>query len=381
VIEWQIRKRIGRERMPENTFIQEYKEIIEKAIRASEKAKREGFLALKDLIEPLSSSQNEGSTFYEGKVIKKDIFEFGLQLIADGENKRFIEKILTNLVNLETDNKIKLLKTIEKDAILAIQEGMETRLLKLLLDSYVDIIAEAIAELGLNINPRHILHFMDQEYPPIFALILASLDEYKAALILQNLPPLLRNDVAYRITKIDKISSEQLRRIIEGLKTAIRVLERMQSSQDSEGDIAIAGGVECIIEIFDLVDRSVEKQIIQTLEEKDPELAEEIKDRMFVFEDIVMFDDRSIQRVLRDVDFNELARALKSVDTVVQDKVFRNISKDAASILKEDMENMGPVRLREVEEAQKNIVSIIRRLEENGEIYIAPRPGEDVMVI
>ncbi|MBE6360620.1 MAG: flagellar motor switch protein FliG, partial [Treponema bryantii] len=123
-----------------------------------------------------------------------------------------------------------------------------------------------------------------------------------------------------------------------------------------------------------------EKSIIESLEEDDPDLAEEIKKRMFVFEDIVMLDDRAIQKVLRDVDQQELAKALKSVDTEVQDKIFRNMSKRAASMLREDMEFMGPIRVKDVEEAQQKIVSNIRRLQDNGDIVIA-RSGEDELVV
>jgi flagellar motor switch protein FliG len=155
---------------------------------------------------------------------------------------------------------------------------------------------------------------------------------------------------------------------------------RKKLSTLSSEDYTAAGGVESIVEILNLVDRSSEKQIIESLEEDDPDLAEEIKKRMFVFEDIVMLDDRAIQKVLREVDTQELAKALKSVDTEVQDKIFRNMSKRAASMLKEDMEFMGPVRLKDVEEAQQKIVSTIRRLEDAGEIVIA-RSGEDELVV
>ncbi|MDY5764903.1 MAG: FliG C-terminal domain-containing protein, partial [Treponema sp.] len=147
----------------------------------------------------------------------------------------------------------------------------------------------------------------------------------------------------------------------------------------SSEDYTAAGGVESVVEILNLVDRSSEKAIIESLEEEDPDLAEEIKKRMFVFEDIVMLDDRAIQKVLRDVDTQELSKALKSVDAEVQDKIFKNMSKRAAAMLKEDMEFMGPVRLKDVEEAQQRIVSTIRRLEDSGDIVIA-RAGEDELV-
>jgi flagellar motor switch protein FliG len=165
----------------------------------------------------------------------------------------------------------------------------------------------------------------------------------------------------------------------EVLREVERVLEKKLSTLSSE-DYTAAGGVESIVDILNLVDRSTEKTIIESLEEEDPELAEEIKKRMFVFEDIVLLDDRAIQKVLREVDTTELAKALKAVDSEVQDKIFRNMSKRAATLLKEDMEYMGPVRLKDVEESQQKIVSIIRKLEEQGEIVVA-RAGEEEMVV
>ena len=163
------------------------------------------------------------------------------------------------------------------------------------------------------------------------------------------------------------------------LREVERVLEKKLSTLSSE-DYTIAGGVENIVEILNMVDRSTEKTIIESLEEEDPELAEEIKKRMFVFEDIVLLDDSAIQKVLREVDTAELAKALRGVEAEVQDKIFRNMSKRAASLLKEEMEYMGPVRLKDVEETQQKIVSIIRKLEDQGEIVVA-RSGEDEMVV
>ena len=220
-------------------------------------------------------------------------------------------------------------------------------------------------------DPAHLLNFIQQEYPQTIALILAYLEPGKAAIILQNLPEEMQPEVSKRLATMDRTSPDVLREVE-------RVLEKKLSTLSSE-DYTAAGGVESIVEILNLVDRSSEKAIIESLEEEDPDLAEEIKKRMFVFEDIVMLDDRSIQKVLREVDTQELAKALKSVDTEVQDKIFRNMSKRAASMLKEDMEFMGPVRLTDVEEAQQKIVSTIRRLEEKGDIVIA-RSGEDELV-
>jgi flagellar motor switch protein FliG len=221
-------------------------------------------------------------------------------------------------------------------------------------------------------DPAHLLNFIQQEHPQTIALILAYLEPAKASVILQNLPDEIQSEVARRIATMDRTSPDVLREVE-------RVLEKKLSTLSSE-DYTAAGGVESIVEILNLVDRSSEKTIIEALEDEDPDLAEEIKKRMFVFEDIVMLDDRAIQKVLREVDTQELAKALKSVDTEVQDKIFRNMSKRAAGMLKEDMEYMGPVRLKDVEEAQQKIVSIIRHLEDTGEIVIA-RSGEDELVV
>ncbi|MDR1219304.1 MAG: flagellar motor switch protein FliG [Treponema sp.] len=221
-------------------------------------------------------------------------------------------------------------------------------------------------------DPAHLLNFIQQEHPQTIALILAYLEPNKASVILQNLPHEVQSDVARRIATMDRTSPEVLREVE-------RVLEKKLSTLSSE-DYTAAGGVPSIVEILNLVDRASEKQIIESLEDEDPELAEEIKKRMFVFEDIVMLDDKAIQKVMREVDGQELAKALKSVDQEVQDKIFRNMSKRASGMLKEDMEFMGPVRLKDVEEAQQKIVSIIRKLEDSGEIVVA-RAGEDELVV
>jgi len=221
-------------------------------------------------------------------------------------------------------------------------------------------------------DPMHLLNFIQTEHPQTIALILAYLEPQKASIILSSLPHEIQSDVAKRIATMDRTSPETLREVE-------RVLEKKLSTLSSE-DYTAAGGVESIVEILNLVDRSTEKVIIESLEEEDPELAEDIKKRMFVFEDIVMLDDRAIQKVLREVDVSEMAKALKSVDTEVQDKIFRNMSKRAATLLKEDMEYMGPIRMKDVEESQQKIVSIIRKLEEQGEIVVA-RAGEDELVV
>jgi len=221
-------------------------------------------------------------------------------------------------------------------------------------------------------DPAHLMNFIQQEHPQTIALILAYLEPAKASIILSQLPGEIQSDVAKRIATMDRTSPDVLREVE-------RVLEKKLSTLSSE-DYTAAGGVDSIVDILNMVDRSTERQIIETLEEDDPELAEEIKKRMFVFEDIVMLDDKAIQKVLREVDTQELSKALKSVDSEVQDKIFRNMSKRAASLLKEDMEFMGPTRRKDVEEAQQKIVAVIRKLEEAGEVVIARSGEEDVLV-
>jgi flagellar motor switch protein FliG len=221
-------------------------------------------------------------------------------------------------------------------------------------------------------DPNRLLLFIQQEHPQVIALVLSYLEPYKSSIILKNLPDEVQSEVSRRIACMDRVSPEILREIE-------RVLEKKLATMSSE-DYFASGGVESIAEIFNLLDRSSEKKIFENLEDEDPELAEEIKKRMFVFEDIVMLGDQDIQRTIREVDSREIVKALKSVDSEVQDKIFRNMSKLAASMLKKDMERIGPIRLKDVEESQQKIVSIIRNLGEKGEIVIA-RAGEDELVV
>ncbi len=220
-------------------------------------------------------------------------------------------------------------------------------------------------------DPAQLLNFIQNEHPQTIALILSYLDPVKAAQILSSLQASIQPDVARRIAKMDRTSPEVLREVE-------RVLERKLSTLSNE-DYTMAGGIEAIVEVLNNVDRGTEKSIIEALEEEDPVLAEEIKKKMFVFEDIVLLDDKAIQKVLRELDNQDLAKSLKAVDTEVQEKIFKNMSKRAAALLREDMEFMGPIRLKDVEEAQQKIVNIIRKLEEEGEIVVA-RAGEDELV-
>ncbi|MDX6152464.1 MULTISPECIES: flagellar motor switch protein FliG [Marinococcus] len=221
-------------------------------------------------------------------------------------------------------------------------------------------------------EPSQVLNFIQNEHPQTIALVLSYLEPGQAGQILSELPETQQTDVARRIAKMDRTSPE----IVSEVEA---VLEQKLSTSVTQ-DYTEAGGIESVVEVLNGVDRSTEKIILESLEQEDPELAEEIKKRMFVFEDVVALDNRSIQRVVRDVNNDDLQLALKVASEQVKEVVFQNMSQRMAETFQEEMEFMGPVRLRDVEEAQSRIVGIIRRLEETGEIVIARGGGDDVIV-
>lgn len=219
-------------------------------------------------------------------------------------------------------------------------------------------------------DPSNLANFLRNEHPQTIALVMAYLKPYQAAQVLGSLPLNVRTDVIRRIALMDRTSPEVIREVE-------RILEKNLSSVMTQ-ELTTAGGVNSVVEILNNVDRSSEKSILESMEKDDPDLATEIKNKMFVFEDITQLDDRSIQQVLREVDTKELSLALKGVSEEVQQKVLKNMSKRAADMLAEDMEFMGPVRLKDVEASQQRIVRVIRSLEDAGEIIIAR--GETQMI-
>lgn len=222
-------------------------------------------------------------------------------------------------------------------------------------------------------DPRHLLDFIRREHPQTIALILANLESDSASVILSELPPENQIDVVLRLANMDKTSPEVLKQIEQ-------VLEKRVSAVFAQ-EVSSMGGAKAVAEILNRVDRNTEKKIFQTLEEIEPELAEQIKRLMFTFEDMVLVDDRGIQRVLKEVDQRDLALALKASGEDVSSKVFKNMSERAAAITRQEIEYLGPVRLRDIEDAQLRIVSITRRLEESGEIIIAGRGGSDEIIV
>ena len=221
-------------------------------------------------------------------------------------------------------------------------------------------------------DPLQILAFVQNEHPQTIALIVSYMEPKQAAQVMGGLPPKLQAEVAKRIATMERVTPDVLREVE-------RVLERKVSTILSQ-DFTIAGGIDALVAIVNNADRATERNIMERLEEEDPELAEEVKKRLFVFEDILGMDDRSLQRVLRDVDMKDVALALKGASEALREKFFKNMSKRAAEMLKEDMEYMGPVRVRDVEEAQQKIVNVIRALEDAGEIVIA-RGGEEELIV
>jgi len=221
-------------------------------------------------------------------------------------------------------------------------------------------------------DPAQVLSFIQDEHPQTIALVLAYMPITSASDILTKLTPELRADVASRIALMDQTPPEVIRRVEQVLEKKLSTVANQEMTQ--------AGGPKALVDLLNRVDRATERLILDSLEENNPELAETVKNMMFVFEDILTLDDRAIQAIMREVDTKELATALKGTNPDVQNKVFKNMSERATGMLKEEMEFMGPVRLRVVEEAQQKIVGIIRRLEESGELVIGRSGEEDVLV-
>jgi len=221
-------------------------------------------------------------------------------------------------------------------------------------------------------DSAQVLNFIQNEHPQTIALILSYIDPKRSAQILAALPIELQKSIIARIANMGITSPEYI-------KETERILEKKLSSM-SFGDMTSAGGMDSLIKILNSVDRGTERHLLEALEETDAELVEEIRKRMFVFEDIVKLSDQAIQRVLKEIDNRDLALALKGATAEVEKVIFSNISTRLKEMIKEDIEMMGPVRVRDVEEAQQKIVAVIRQLDEAGEIIIQRNGEEDLLV-
>ncbi len=223
-----------------------------------------------------------------------------------------------------------------------------------------------------NADVRQLVTFLKDEHAQIIALVLAHLPAGQSAEVLSGFAPEQQAEVAHRIATMDRTSPEMVRLVEEELG-------RRMGSILAHQDMSTAGGVEALVEIINRSPRPTERSILEWLDSTDPELADQVRSQMFVFEDIVTIDDRSLQLVLREVEANDLATALKGVRPDVQDKIKRNLSERAAENLTEEIEMLGPVRTRTVEEAQAKVVGVIRTLEEQGVLTIS-RGGDDDFV-
>ena len=220
---------------------------------------------------------------------------------------------------------------------------------------------------------ENLLTFIQEEHPQTIALIVCHLPHHKAAEIMAGLPLQKQIEVIKRIANMEQTNPEVIKEVERGLESRLSSM-LMQSMEK-------AGGIPTVAEILNLADRATEKSIMEGLEAEDPELVEEIRRLMFVFEDVLKVDDKGIQGILKEIDNDELALALKTASTELQNKIFKNMSERAAALIKEDMQYMGPVRVSDVESAQQRIVDIVRRLEDSGEIMISGRGGESDLVV
>ncbi|BBO88300.1 flagellar motor switch protein FliG [Desulfosarcina ovata] len=220
-----------------------------------------------------------------------------------------------------------------------------------------------------SIPPDLLNQLIQNEHPQTISLVVAHIEPHIASEVMSLLPDELKADVAYRIANLDKVASGMLEEI-ENVFEEILANKETSTSQK-------AGGVPRLAEILNMIDSSATEQIIEEIEEDDPELAEKIRQNMFVFDDLVLVDDRGLQKVLRSVESQELAVALKAATNEVKEKIFRNMSQRAAEILKEEMEVSGAVRIKDVTDAQQKVTKIVQDMERKGELVISGRGGEE----
>jgi flagellar motor switch protein FliG len=215
--------------------------------------------------------------------------------------------------------------------------------------------------------------FIQDEHPQTIALVLSHLPATRAAEVLANLPTSKQLEVVTRVANMDNTSPEIVKEVEKGLE--------MRLSGLMEQTFQKCGGVESVAAILNLADRGTEKSILEALEVEDPDLVDQIRRLMFVFEDILLVNDKGIQSVLKEIENEDLALALKTATPELKEKIFRNMSERASQMIKEDMEFMGPVRISDVEGAQQRIVDVVRRLEDAGEIIVSGRGGEKEMIV
>lgn len=290
----------------------------------------------------------------------------------DGITPEMREKVLEEFHQMAVAQKYILQGGVDY-ARQALEAAMGARRAKEILEKVQSSIRTTGFSLLQDVDPAQLVNFIQKEHPQTIALLLAHMDASMSAPILSALPQELQVDVTTRLATMQSVSPDVLSQVEEVLATQMKSL--------FGGNVSEVGGVKFVAEMLNQVDRGAEKNILGNLERENPELATEIKNLMFVFEDIMLLDDKGIQRMLKEVDTKELALALKGASDTVGDKFFKNMSSRASEMMKEDMSFMGPVRVKDVEAAQQRIVDIVRRLEDDGEIIISGRGGDDEIVV
>ena len=243
-----------------------------------------------------------------------------------------------------------------KSIVDKISEGKEYRSLSLLDD----------------IDPKMVTDIIRNEHPQTIALILSHLSPEKSGTILPNLPDELRAEVILRISRLDVVPPEVINDVAEMLESEVKSMGNTGGHQ--------LGGIKAVADILNQMDRATESALLTKIEETDPKMADEIRQLMFVFDDLVLIDDRGIQEILKDISSDDLAKALKTAGEAVKEKIFKNMSERAVDMLNEDIEDMGPIRLSDVEKAQQTITQVAMKLEEEGKITMGGRGGEEVFV-
>ncbi len=268
-------------------------------------------------------------------------------------------------------------KYVSQGGLTYAQSLLERCLPKEEADAIVAMLEQTISRTPFSFLQRaeseNLLTFIQNEHPQTIALIMSHLNAAKASEVLSGLPQVKQLEVVKRVASMEQTNPEVIKQVERGLENR---LASMLTREYQE-----AGGIPAVAEILNLADRATEKAILETLEEEDPELVDEIRKRMFVFEDIILVNEKGIQSLLKEVDNAELALAMRTASDELKEKIFGNMSERAAGLIQEEMEYMGPVRVSDVETAQQAIVDIVRRLEEAGDIVVAGRGGEEGVVV
>ena len=289
-----------------------------------------------------------------GSISSKDVDDIIDEFYARVSNKEgtivsieedYVRSVITNVVGKKTAERILESFSLQKDG------------------SYIEIFR--------NLDIRVLAEFIKNEHPQTIVLIISQLLPEEASEVMATLPDNLQLDVIDRMAKLENVSPEMLRNVAHVLESEIKTAQTTTRKM---------GGVKSISEILNNMDRQVSSAILVRIEENDPEMAEEIRQNMFIFEDLIKVDDKGIQKILKETSSDILTRAMKTVSYAIKEKFFKNMPERAADMLKEDIEDMGPTRLADIEKAQNEIVKVAMKLADEGKIFIAGGKEEDVFV-